>query len=78
MKIPKDGKICQKGWIKPNIFLGKSAYEQVYVYTIFPDKTALVEYRDGKTEYVNAENVIWNCCCASLILFKQGCQCGGE
>jgi hypothetical protein len=78
MKIPKDGKVCQDGWIKPDNSLGYYFYERVYVYTIFPDKMALIEYSDGRTKYVNTEDVIWNCCCASRILFREGCQCGGE
>jgi len=71
-----NGKICKKGWIKPTTT--NKYYQQVYVYTIYPDKTALIEYSDGKTQYVDARNIAWNCCCASRILFRDGCQCGGE
>jgi hypothetical protein len=81
MKIPKDGKVCKDGWwrwFKSDSSPGYSAYERAYVYTIFPDKTALIEYGDGRTKFVNADDVIWNCCCASRILFREGCQCGGE
>lgn len=75
MKIPKDGKICQKGWIKPSAL--HEYYQQIYVYTIYPDKVALIEHANGNTQYIEATDIVWNCCCASRALLQQGCQCGG-
>lgn len=76
MKLSADGRVLKQAQIRS----GENSYYQVFVYTIYLDNVALIEYDEphlrGTTQYVNADRLIWRCMCDSLSLFRFGCQCG--
>lgn len=85
MIIPEDGKVCRHAWIKGPAFVNREDYVRVFVYTIYPDNAALIEiveennwYIVGKTAYYQADALIWECRCSSLLLFRHGCRCNDE